>query len=169
MKKIVFFIIASLLIAIGVIGCKKNKDYPLEGKWKLDHVYIFTGSPNYLRWHTIFIDSLENSIIYDFRKKNKLIVTSSISGYPQTNEYSYKCVGRGVAHVVADYDDIQLKIDKNIYYGSVGQKDESMTLINGSSDPTKSVKPQKPIDEIDLILIEQDSLSFWQKEFIKLK
>jgi len=169
MRKNILLIALSLIITTGLIGCKKDKyDYAIEGKWQFRSVYIFVGgvsSDGYLQWHTITTDSLENDIIYDFQKNNKLLVTSSISGNLQTNEYSYECERRNSSHNVPNYDAIQLKIGKEIYYGSVSQKYGIMSL---SSESAKSIKPQKPIDEIDLVLIEQDSLSSWQKQFIKL-
>jgi hypothetical protein len=164
MKKPIFLIISLfVLIIIGLTGCEKDKyDYTIKGKWKFQSALILMGDGKYLQGYTITIDSLKNDIIYEFQKNNILIVTSSISENLQTNAYFYKCKKRSVFCGSLDYDDIEIKIGKNIYYGSVSQKYERISLFSG-------VKPQKPIDEIDLILIEQDSLAFWQKEFIKLK
>jgi hypothetical protein len=74
-----------------------------------------------------------------------------------------------VPYVIAYNDNIQLKIGKEIYYGSVNQKYETMALFRESNDFTQSVNTQRPIDETDLMIIEQDSLRSWQKQFTKLK
>ena len=165
MKQKFYFFSLFTIIILCITGCKKDNDYSIEGKWKLERVYIF---PNeYLFWFTI--ECSENNIIYDFQKNNKLLVTSSIYGNLQTKEYSYKCEGRNVFCTSIDYDDIQLTIGKGIFYGSVSQKYERMSLFSESSESAISVKPKKLIDEIDVILIEQDSLFLWYKEFIHLK
>ena len=166
MKKIVLvFITLILIISIGITGCEKNNDYSLEGKWKLSMATFSVGGYLYF----LPIDSSNNNIIYEFQKNNKLLVTSSISGSSQIRKYSYKCKGRKTPSYTEGYHSIQVIIDKDICYGTIGHNRERLLLFRDSNVPKTSVKPQKPIDEIDLILMEQDSLSFWQKDFKKIK
>ena len=167
MKQSSYFFISFIIITICFTGCKKdNLDCTLEGKWKLERVHM--GISSFFPWHTITIDSLDYNIIYDFQKKNKLIVTSSISGNPQTNEYYYKCEKKHAFCASLDYDNIQFQIGKDKWDGSISQKYGIMSFSCGSTDSKTTAKPQQAIDIIDFILIEQDSLCFWQKSFIKL-
>ena len=171
MKQIVkYFIVLVLISAIGLTGCKKDKyKEDIIGKWKLESV-IVSKSDLYLQLHTI--NYSENNIIYEFKKNNKLVVTSSISGNSQKKEYSYKCE-RNYDNFCTTYSvGLLIKIDKETYSGSLVRKiydDSSISFDEyGGIALLNSSKPKKIMDEVDLMLI-QDSISFWQKNFIKLK
>jgi hypothetical protein len=161
-KSPILFSFLFLLIIICLTGCQKDSyKESIIGKWKLDNVMIFENKDEGYLNNIRTISYLENNIIYDFQNHNTLFVTSSVSGVPQTKKYTYKCERRPDAFCETMSSQIQVKIGKEIFYGSVSRDYPGMVLLRG-------VNSKKIMDETDLMTLESDSLRVWQKNFIKL-
>jgi len=166
MKQTVKYLIFFILISItGLTGCVKDscKDY-IIGTWKLDRITSYD-SAGYLKFS--ILDYSENNIIYEFRKNKKLIVTSSISGNSQINQYSYKCECKENFYTT-NGTGVLVKIGKENYSTYLGRgisndltNFETMSLFVGT-------KPKKIMDESDIDIMEQGHQRNWRKEFLKL-
>jgi hypothetical protein len=158
-----------IVLSILLFSCGKNsyKD-GIVGKWKLDKV-TYSDLTEYVNFAELD-DYSENNIIYEFRKNNKLVVTSSISGNTQTKEYSYRfedrenfCATFGVnAFVKIGKENYNVYLGRGISDGAISSGFETMS-ISGSS------KPKNIIDESDTDIIAKENLPNWTKEFIKLQ
>ncbi|MDR2970957.1 MAG: hypothetical protein LBU83_03375 [Bacteroidales bacterium] len=162
MKKPIFLIISLFaLIIIGLTGCEKDfyKDR-IIGKWKLDKVIFCDTTIIDGHYQQFEIDCLENSIIYEFKKNNKLIITNSILGNLQITKYSYKCDKIPGTWCYTEPVVLQITIDKETYYYT--QYPEDQLSISGESI-------NHIFDETDSVIIKQENLQIWRKKFTKLK
>jgi len=161
MKRLVLFpSIISIMIIAALTGCEKEP-YSSEiiGEWKLVEVlYIDTTVTTDGGYPWLKIDYSENNLIYDFRKNNRLVITSSTPGKLQESKCSYKY--ENIGPIIFGLLEGSLRIRKTEYICRISIEEE-MT-IHGFD------KSKKAIDEIDLKMMEQDNLMGWTKVFVKL-
>ena len=154
------FLLSCLLFA----GCDKHNDAKITkeiiGKWELNSVIFMDmdlRNPN--------ID-YPKTAIYDFQKNGKLIITYSISGELQKSEHSYKYV-RTNHCPTCDYPDVDkngnnLQIDENRYLCDFSNRFEDMCIYG-------FFKNKKAIDDVDLVMMKYEDISWKIKTFYKSK
>ena len=168
MKNIVVLFSVFFLFCLLFAGCEKHNDKKVVkeiiGTWKLSSVY-YIDSRIFSKEFPLAID-YPKTAIYDFQKNSKLIITYYISGKLQKSEHSYKYV-RTNHCPTCDYPDVDkngnnLQIDDESYLCDFSNRFEDMCIYGFA-------KNKKAIDDIDLIMIEQDGIYSWSKNFVKLK
>ena len=133
-------------------GCNKNNDIEyIIGEWKLNSVTITDES-----YQPIEMDLSDYNIIYEFKKNNRLVITSFVSEKSAKSSYSYK--GYAATPEVDTFNNLQIDGIKLTCYVFR----ENGLIISGFS------KMAEPIDDIDLAVIEKGGV-YWEKSFVKLK
>jgi hypothetical protein len=169
MKKQIIFWTLSIMAVFALVSCGKDSyKEGIIGKWKLEKV-TYSDLTEYINFSEID-DYSANNIIYEFRKNNKLVVTSSISGNTQTKEYSYKfengenfCATFGIsAFVKIGKENYKVYLGRGISDGTISSEFETMSIFGSS-------KPKNIIDESDTDIITKENLPNWTKGFIKLQ
>jgi len=159
MKKVILKLIAILLPCLLLTSCNKDNDdsNDIIGEWKLNRVtYLDEAIIGSGSWTWTEMDLPSNSIIYNFQKNNKLVITSFISGKLQKSKHSYK-----LSNCPTCDPPYILQIDKKRYYFEISPENATMS-IGCFCIPSG-------IDEADLAIIKQGNVAGWNKTFVKLK
>ena len=164
---ILVFLLSCLLFA----GCEKDdRSRDIIGKWELTSfsywgTFVLLDNGEY-EYKKPKIDYQPANTIYDFQKNGKLVVTYFISGELKKNEYSYKCKKMSKNPLGDDIqgEGVQLQIDEDLFNCAFVPKYKSLpaslSIIAGK---------RKTMDDVDLVMIEYDDISWWIKTFYKSK
>ena len=156
------FLLSYLLLA----GCDKHNDAKVTkeiiGKWKLssvDYMVFVYGKPP--------VD-YPKTAIYDFQKNGQLIITYVISGELQKSEHSYECKKMNNNPLGDDIlgEGVLLQIDEERFQCVLVPKYKSLsaelTIVGCGYNKAKT------LDDVDLVMMENENIYYWDKYFTKI-
>jgi len=175
--KVIYLVVGIVLLSASCDKHNDEKDF--VGKWELTSVSYSDSMRSCGQPHIDY----PKTAVYDFQKNGKLVITYVISGELQQSEHSYKCVGTTPHPLVDDFSKKEVKDDPHTHLIQIDGQDYTCVIsddwVMGNTKYKKDgkrmwifyfrKKDNKTLDDADLVMMENDDVHYWDKDFVKLK